>query len=88
MTESVPHSFRALGKLAALRLFSSPGADGQDEAIIRSVIALARPLRLSVTAAGIETADQLALLRVLGCDQGQGFLMGRPVPPSQWIPMA
>jgi diguanylate cyclase (GGDEF)-like protein/PAS domain S-box-containing protein len=63
---------------------SGPGADGQDEAIIRSVIALATSLQLGVTAEGIETADQLALLRILGCDQGQGFLLGRPVPPDRF----
>jgi EAL domain-containing protein (putative c-di-GMP-specific phosphodiesterase class I) len=70
---------------------SGPGADGQDEAIIRSVIALAASLPLSVTAEGIETAEQLALLRILGCDQGQGFLLGRPVHPDRFqrhLPLA
>ncbi|HLZ31456.1 MAG TPA: EAL domain-containing protein [Chloroflexota bacterium] len=63
---------------------SGPGADAQDEAIIRSVIALARSLQLSVIAEGIETADQYALLCSLGCEKGQGFLMGRPVPSNRF----
>jgi EAL domain-containing protein (putative c-di-GMP-specific phosphodiesterase class I) len=55
-------------------------ADAQDQAIVRSVVALARSLHLSVTAEGIETTDQHAFLRQLGCDRGQGYLLGRPAP--------
>jgi diguanylate cyclase (GGDEF)-like protein/PAS domain S-box-containing protein len=62
---------------------SGSDADGHDRAIIRAVVTLARSLRLSVTAEGIETADQLAFLRDLGCDQGQGYLLGRPAPPAK-----
>jgi len=54
------------------------GRDQSDLAIVRSVIALASSLRLDVTAEGIETAEQLAQLRALGCDQGQGFFLARP----------
>jgi EAL domain-containing protein (putative c-di-GMP-specific phosphodiesterase class I) len=58
-------------------------SDRQDQAIVRSVVALARSLRLSVTAEGIETAAQHAFLRRLGCDQGQGYLLGRPAAPAE-----
>ena len=54
--------------------------DRRDLAIVRSVIALAAGLELSVTAEGIETAEQLAELRTLGCGQGQGFFLARPAP--------
>jgi EAL domain-containing protein (putative c-di-GMP-specific phosphodiesterase class I) len=56
------------------------GRDAQDGAIVRSVVALAKALNLSVTAEGIETPAQQAQLALLGCDLGQGYLLGRPVP--------
>jgi diguanylate cyclase (GGDEF)-like protein/PAS domain S-box-containing protein len=56
------------------------GQDEQDSAIVRGVIALAHSLNLSVTAEGIETFEQLARLRELGCNHGQGYLLSRPVP--------
>jgi diguanylate cyclase (GGDEF)-like protein len=58
------------------------GRDEQDTAIVRSVIALAKMLNLSVTAEGIETTLQEAQLRTLGCERGQGFLFSRPQPPE------
>jgi diguanylate cyclase (GGDEF)-like protein len=48
-------------------------------AIVRSVIALGRSLRITVVAEGVETAAQLALLQDENCDQVQGFLLGRPM---------
>jgi diguanylate cyclase (GGDEF)-like protein len=59
------------------------GHDVQDTAIVRSIVALAQTLELSVTAEGIETPSQQAQLRLLGCDSGQGYLFGRPVPREQ-----
>ena len=56
------------------------GHDTQDTAIVRSVVALAQTLDLSVTAEGIETPNQHAQLRLLGCDFGQGYLFSRPLP--------
>ena len=55
------------------------GHDAQDTAIVRSVVALAQTLDLSVTAEGVETPSQLAQLRLLGCNYSQGYLLGRPV---------
>ncbi len=49
--------------------------------IVKSIIDLAHGLGLSVTAEGIETADQLLLLRELGCDVAQGYLIATPLEP-------
>jgi EAL domain-containing protein (putative c-di-GMP-specific phosphodiesterase class I) len=59
------------------------GHDAQDTAIVRSIVALAQTLELSITAEGIETPGQQAQLRLLGCDSGQGYLFGRPVPANK-----
>jgi diguanylate cyclase (GGDEF)-like protein/PAS domain S-box-containing protein len=52
----------------------------QDTAIVKSIIQLAHTLQLQVTAEGVETVGQLAVLRDFGCDQIQGYLISRPLP--------
>jgi diguanylate cyclase (GGDEF)-like protein/PAS domain S-box-containing protein len=52
---------------------------GQGNEIVRAVLKLGQALGKRVCAEGIETAAQLALLRELGCEYGQGYLMSRPV---------
>ena len=53
--------------------------DTDDAALVVAIIALAHNLRLRVIAEGIETKEQLNLLRSLSCDEGQGYFFGRPV---------
>lgn len=53
--------------------------DQQDIAIIKSIITLAKNLRLEVVAEGVETAEQLACLRRYGCDLVQGYFYSQPV---------
>ncbi len=48
--------------------------------LVRGIIGLAHNLRLQVVAEGVETAQQLALLNILGCDINQGFFLHRPMP--------
>ena len=51
-----------------------------DTSIVGTIISLAQALRLKVVAEGVETEQQAQLLRLLRCDQAQGFLFSRPVP--------
>jgi len=56
--------------------------DDDNLEIVRTIVALARNLGLGVMAEGVETEEQLAQLRVLGCELAQGYLLGRPMPPE------
>ncbi len=53
-----------------------------DERILASLVSLAHALDLTVTAEGVETADQADRLRAIGCDAGQGWHFGRPGPAA------
>jgi diguanylate cyclase (GGDEF)-like protein/PAS domain S-box-containing protein len=59
------------------------GVDEEDERIVAAVVDLAGNLRLRSIAEGVETQDQLDRLRDAGCDQAQGFLFSRPLPPDE-----
>jgi EAL domain-containing protein (putative c-di-GMP-specific phosphodiesterase class I) len=60
-------------------------ASADDRVIVRSTIDLARNLGLAVVAEGIETHAALVRLRTLGCGEGQGFLVSRPIPADAFI---
>lgn len=51
----------------------------KDTAIVSSIIALAHNLELKVIAEGVEDGQQLSLLKKLGCDQIQGYLISKPI---------
>ncbi|OEZ63740.1 bifunctional diguanylate cyclase/phosphodiesterase [Duganella sp. HH105] len=55
-------------------------SDANDQAIVLTIIAMARSLRLDVIAEGVETPAQRQLLSELGCDAYQGYLYCRPLP--------
>ena len=62
--------------------------DAGDGAVIAAaLITLGQSLRRSVIAEGVETSEQLALLEEWGCNQIQGYLMSKPVPASEILPM-
>lgn len=54
--------------------------DPDDAALVMAIVTLAHNLRLKVIAEGVETEDQLTFLKLLRCDQGQGYLFGEPAP--------
>ena len=54
--------------------------NADDAALVASIVAMARALRLHVIAEGVETAEQCALLESWGCHELQGFYYGRPAP--------
>jgi EAL domain-containing protein (putative c-di-GMP-specific phosphodiesterase class I) len=56
----------------------------QSATIIRAVIALGRGLNVPVTAEGVETEEQLKFLAAEGCDEIQGYLIGRPQPIADY----
>jgi EAL domain-containing protein (putative c-di-GMP-specific phosphodiesterase class I) len=56
---------------------------GESMAIVRAVTGLGRSLGISTTAEGVETTEQLALLRTEGCTEVQGYLFSRPRPAAE-----
>ena len=57
----------------------------EDEALVGLIVTLGRKLRKRVLAEGVETEHQLEFLREVGCDEAQGYLIGRPAPAEQII---
>jgi diguanylate cyclase (GGDEF)-like protein len=56
---------------------------GDNQAIVRAVLAMAHALGMRVTAEGVETREQAQVLRAMACDSLQGFLFSRPVPAAE-----
>ena len=57
--------------------------DEDDAAIVRVIIALAQSMGMQVHAEGIEQVEQAAFLLEQGCDLGQGYWFGRPMPAHE-----
>jgi EAL domain-containing protein (putative c-di-GMP-specific phosphodiesterase class I) len=58
-------------------------SDTRSAALVRGILAISHGLELRSVAEGIETQGQLAIVREMGCDYGQGYLLGRPVCASE-----
>lgn len=56
----------------------------QDQAIIKTVIELAKNLKLGTIAEGVENRTQMTLLKQMGCDEIQGYYLSKPIPPADF----
>jgi diguanylate cyclase (GGDEF)-like protein len=66
------------------RSFVNNVADNQDyAAVVNAIVTLAHNLRLGLIAEGVETVDQMTMLRAMGCDLAQGYYFARPLPSDQ-----
>ncbi len=63
------------------------GGESGDSRIVSAILGIAEALDLEVVAEGIETEDQRSRLRELKCHRGQGFLMARPAPWQELLPL-
>jgi diguanylate cyclase (GGDEF)-like protein len=79
----LPLSFVKIDRSFVQRLLT----DKEDEGIVAAVVDLAANLGLRSVAEGIETTEQLLRLQQIGCNQGQGYLFARPLPPQE-VPSA
>jgi EAL domain-containing protein (putative c-di-GMP-specific phosphodiesterase class I) len=59
------------------------GSDREDTAIVRMIVELAHTLDMEVVGEGVETEEQAALLRDMGCDMAQGYHFAKPLPPER-----
>jgi diguanylate cyclase (GGDEF)-like protein len=65
------------------RAFTSQLLNGADDAILfEAIVRMAHAFQMSVVAEGVETAEQLAALQALSCDEVQGYFVSKPVPAS------
>jgi diguanylate cyclase (GGDEF)-like protein/PAS domain S-box-containing protein len=63
------------------------GIDGnvEQQAVVRAIVGLGETLGKTITAEGIETGEELACLRTIGCEQGQGFLFSKARPQADLL---
>lgn len=59
--------------------------DSRDSSIVESIIALGHSLNMKVIAEGVERLEQLEFLEKTGCDKGQGYYFGKPMPAAEFI---
>jgi EAL domain-containing protein (putative c-di-GMP-specific phosphodiesterase class I) len=64
-------------------LVRGTGLNGSTPLILRSIVALAHELGKEVVAEGVETAEDAAYLRSVGCEYGQGYYYGEPMSPKE-----
>ena len=74
----LPVSAVKIDRSFIITMASSP----ESMAIVSTILSLARALRLNVVAEGVETEEQSRLLKLLRCDEAQGFLLGKPLPAA------
>ncbi|MFO8149786.1 MAG: EAL domain-containing protein, partial [Trueperaceae bacterium] len=83
----LPASALKIDRSFVVDLGDDPDAAPHDAGIVRTVVVLAHTLGMEAIAEGIETPAQLAFLRALGCEQGQGYLFARPCSADEITPL-
>ena len=56
--------------------------DLQSRALCETIVSIGRSLDIAIVAEGVETTEQLEILQSMNCDEVQGYLISRPVPPE------
>ncbi len=74
--QNLPVSTLKVDRSFVAHMFDNP----ESAELVRTVVAMAKALGLSVTAEGVETAEQLTYLKALGCENAQGYFFSRPLP--------
>jgi diguanylate cyclase (GGDEF)-like protein/PAS domain S-box-containing protein len=94
MLDRVAVRYSSLGHLAELPVdgikldlsfLRGHGSRAEDVSLVSALTAVARGLKLRVAAQGVESAEQLAMLRRLGCTEAQGFHLGAPMPATRFL---
>lgn len=62
--------------------------DSNDAAIVRTIVALGESLGLDILAEGVETVEQMEVLRAIGCGEVQGYYFSRPLPAEDFVALA
>jgi hypothetical protein len=77
-------------KIKIDRSFVTGASDqqGRNAALIRAMVGLASDLKMETTAEGVETQEELALVRSLGCSLVQGYIFGKPMPSEKALELA
>jgi EAL domain-containing protein (putative c-di-GMP-specific phosphodiesterase class I) len=74
----------SLDKLKIDQSFVRDLAEDQDnQEIVRAIVQLGHILKMGIIAEGVETREQMERLREFGCDQVQGYLISKPLPPDE-----
>lgn len=74
-----------IDQLKVDRAFIQDASASGDTRVLEAIVRLAHDLGLQVVAEGVETTGELEIVRFLGCDLAQGFLLGRPAAPPPTI---
>ena len=62
--------------------------ESRNAALIRAMVGLASDLKMQTTAEGVETQEELLLVRNLGCSLVQGYIFGKPMPAEEALELA
>jgi EAL domain-containing protein (putative c-di-GMP-specific phosphodiesterase class I) len=70
------------------RAFTSRlGVGKEGDILFKTIVLMAKALDMGVIAEGVETEEQLQILRALSCDEVQGYLISRPLPAAEILPL-